>query len=104
MKFTSETYQCFVLQFLIAKLPTNQMLEGKDGVLWVCNSPSLSRKVNKTLSVLGEDDNRDVVRAPSEFSKTWEVLALHTETQELVVPRSIRTTRHAQCEICVQEK
>jgi hypothetical protein len=46
------------------------MIGCEDGVLWVCNSLSLSRKSNKTLAVLGEHDDRGVVRAPSEFSMT----------------------------------
>ena len=46
-----------VLHLLVAELPTNQTLEGKDGILRVHNSLSLSRQADKTLAMLGERDD-----------------------------------------------
>jgi hypothetical protein len=54
-----------VLNLLVAELPTNQTLEGEDGVLRVHNCLSLSRQTNKTLAMLGERD--DGGRCPCSF-------------------------------------
>ncbi len=46
-----------VPHLLVVELPTDQTLEGEDGILRVHNCLSLSRQANKTLAVLGERDD-----------------------------------------------
>lgn len=46
-----------ILHLFVAELPTNQTLEGGDGVLRVHDRLSLSREANETLAVLGERDD-----------------------------------------------
>ena len=46
-----------ILHLFVAELPTDQTLEGEDGVLRVHDCLSLSREANKTLAVLGERDD-----------------------------------------------
>jgi len=47
-----------ILHLFVVELPTDQTLEGGDGVLRVHNCLSLSREANETLAVLGERDDR----------------------------------------------
>ncbi len=46
-----------ILHLFVVELPTDQTLEGEDGVLRVHDSLSLRREANKTLAVLGERDD-----------------------------------------------
>ncbi len=46
-----------VPHLLVVELPTDQTLEGEDGILRIHNCLSLSRQANKTLAVLGERDD-----------------------------------------------
>ena len=46
-----------VPHLLVVELPTNQALEGKDGILRVHNCLSFSRQTNKTFPMLGERDD-----------------------------------------------
>jgi len=66
-----------VPHLLVVELPTNQTLEGKDGVLRVHNCLSFSRQSNKTLAMLGERD--DGGRCPCSFRVLDDAgsLALH---------------------------
>jgi hypothetical protein len=47
-----------LLNLLVLKSTTNQTLGGKQGILWVDNSLSLGGSTNKSLTILGEGDNR----------------------------------------------
>ena len=46
-----------ILHLLVVELPTNQALEGKDGVLRIHDRLSLGREANETLAMLGKRDD-----------------------------------------------
>jgi NAD-specific glutamate dehydrogenase len=66
-----------LLHLFVVELPTNQTLEGGDGVLRVDDCLSLSGQAHETLAVLGERDDRG--RCPCTFRVLDDAgsLALH---------------------------
>jgi hypothetical protein len=69
-------------------------LDRPDGALDVGDRLALGDLADQHLAVLGEGDDRGVVRAPSAFAMTEGSPPSRTATQELVVPRSIPPREH----------